>query len=446
MALIYVDSAASGAANGTSWADAYTTLAAALATETDADTVWLSPSHLEATGAAVTLTAPTTMGCRIMCAADNTTTPPVAVGTGAIVSVGTASAAMSIRGFAYFYGITFRGGTNVSVANTINVGDGVVAAGQVFSNCTFELPSTAAVALQFGPAAQAGTDDVFVKLRNCTVKFGATTQSLKMLHAAVEIQGLTVDSSGSTPATLFAGTAATPSNILVEASDLSGEAFTNLVNVGTACYSRWNFRNCKLPSSISVVTGTNPGIGGPRVFMHSCDSADTHIRFAEHSWQGSVVSQTGTLIRTGGATQADGTAFSFLMNGSANSVHLWAPLQSPEFAVYNTAVGSALTATVEILRDNVTALKDNEIWLEVQYLGTSGFPQGSIINDRMTTVMSTPANQASSSVTWDTTGMTNANKQKLEVTFTPREAGYIIARVMLAANTSVYVDPYITLA
>ncbi len=201
-----------------------------------------------------------------------------------------------------------------------------------------------------------------------------------------------------------------------------------------------------MPAFTNVVTGTNPGVGGPVVLMHNCDSADTHFRLSEQHWQGGVTQQTGTLTRSGGATHADGTAYSLKMAGNANTVNLWHPLRSTEFSVYNSSVGGSLTATVEILRDNATNLTDADVWLEVNYLGTSGFPQGTLITDRVADVMATAANQTASSVTWDTTGMANPNKQKLAVTFTPQEAGYVIARVMLAANTTLYVDPFITLA
>jgi hypothetical protein len=42
--------------------------------------------------------------------------------------------------------------------------------------------------------------------------------------------------------------------------------------------------------------------------------------------------------------------------------------------------------------------------------------------------------------------MSNPNKQKLAVTFTALEVGYIKARVCVAINTTVYVDPFITKA
>ena len=115
--------------------------------------------------------------------------------------------------------------------------------------------------------------------------------------------------------------------------------------------------------------------------------------------------------------------------------------------VWNGPVGSAQTATVEIITDNVT-LTDAEAWLEVEYLGTSGFPLGLFANDRVADpIFGTPANQATSTVDWTTTGLATPIKQKLGVAFTAQEKGLVRARVVVAkASTTVYYDPLITLS
>jgi hypothetical protein len=128
---------------------------------------------------------------------------------------------------------------------------------------------------------------------------------------------------------------------------------------------------------------------------------------------------------------------------NANAEFPMLTLDMPELHQWNDTTGSAITATVEILHDSATALTDKEVWLEVMYLGTSGYPLGSFATDTVD-VLATAANQASSSATWTTTGMANPNKQALSVTFTPQEKGYIVATVRLAkASKTVYVCPKI---
>ena len=55
-------------------------------------------------------------------------------------------------------------------------------------------------------------------------------------------------------------------------------------------------------------------------------------------------------------------------------------------------------------------LKDDEIWLEVEYLGTSGFPLALFTDDAKTTVLATAANQtADSAQDWDDGATARAN-------------------------------------
>jgi hypothetical protein len=92
-------------------------------------------------------------------------------------------------------------------------------------------------------------------------------------------------------------------------------------------------------------------------------------------------------------------------------------------------------------------LTDAECWIEVQYLGTSGVPLGSFTSDAKADPLTAAANQTSSSETWTTTGLTTPIKQKLSVTFTPQEKGYIHAVIHLAkASISIYVVPKLTVA
>lgn len=453
MAHVYVNSGATGLNNGTSWANAYTTLNAATSVATGADIVWVKNTHAETAAAAKSITFPTSPGLRVICTSD-ATEPPTSSTTGAkVITTGNFSVAL-VSGFAYVYGVEFDSGTGNSGAADLLVASGNADTHIVLDNCTLAVLSTHLNApIVLGASAGGGsTTNRRVDFIDCTLR-----QDTSAISAMIVLQtgfwnfsGMTIAGAGATPPTSLFETASaqSASSLLVENSDLTGRALTNLVDLTNfnSPPNRFVIRNCKLPTGVNVTTGSFDSSGASIVEMHNCDSADTHIRFSRNSWQGSVTQQTGTRIRTGGATQADSTAFSWLMAGSANSVYIAHPLVSPDIAIFNTTVGSSITATVEILHDSVTNLQNDKIWLEVDYPGTTGFPQSNRASDRVATVIATPADQDASSVAWDTTGMTNPNKQKLVVTFTPQEAGYILCRVKLAANVSVYVDPLITLA
>jgi hypothetical protein len=102
---------------------------------------------------------------------------------------------------------------------------------------------------------------------------------------------------------------------------------------------------------------------------------------------------------------------------------------------------------VEILTDSVTALNNDDIWMELEYLPNSSDTQGSLVNDSKSNILAANAAQPTSTATWTTTGITNVMKQKLQITFTPGQKGAVRARVFLAkASTTVYVDPVVSIA
>jgi hypothetical protein len=231
--------------------------------------------------------------------------------------------------------------------------------------------------------------------------------------------------------------------IRVEGVDLSLIDTSNYVfTVAAAMMCDAVIRNCKLGSGFALLTGTITS-RDVRAEMYNCDAADTNYRTWIEDYCGSIKSET-TIVRTGGASDGT-TTLSWVMASSANAEYPMMPLVSPEIVQWNETTGSQITATVEIAQDNgATALKDDEIWLEVQYLGTSGFPLASFVSDAKADVLASAANQTTSSETW---GGTNPTKQKLAVSFTPQEKGFIHATVHLAkASTTVYVDPKITVS
>jgi hypothetical protein len=208
-------------------------------------------------------------------------------------------------------------------------------------------------------------------------------------------------------------------------------------------------RNCKLPASWSgSVNAATPGINSVWE-LHNSDSADTNYRYQKKTQFGQIDSET-TIVLTGGASDGT-TSLSHKMVSNADAEWNHQTLDSPEIVQWNETVGSAITATIEIIHSGVGAggsgdFTDKEIWMEVQYLGTSGRPLSLFVDDAAADYITAAADQDNSSATWTSSPATPV-KQKLSVTFTPQEKGYIHAVVKLAtASKTVYVDPKITVA
>lgn len=426
--------------SGATWALAKAKLSEAAAIDTAGDRIFVSHLHDEATAASFTLSWAGTVAnpVSIICANDSAE-PPAALATTAVVSTTGTGSNPIINGHIYVYGITFQigdGTDNTSILMATGANDV-----QMYEQCTFYLRGSGP-----GRINVTGSANNFPKVywKNCNVKFNGSSQMLSMTHVNFIWEGGSFLVGAAQPSIAFRSSSATRGAVaLISGVDLS--ALDSGVNLfGDSGYNAI-IRNCKLPPSWSGSLYSGVMTAGGRVEMHNCDSGDTNYRIWVKEYTGELVQET-TIVRTGGAS--DGTTpLSWKIITTANCNFLSGRFASPEIFAWNDTVGSSVTATIEIVHDNLTALKDDEIWLEVQYLGTSGYPLGAFISDSKADVLASADPQTSSSETWTTTGLTNPNKQKLSVTFIPREKSYVIAKVYLGkSGYTVYVDPKLTIA
>ena len=438
MAAFYLRSTdGSDADNGTTWALAKATLAGAIAVMAAGDTLYIADGHAETlTGGAVSFGGSAASPTRILVVDDTgNPEPPTTLATGATLTA-PANTEITMGGFSYVYGLTLVGTRSLGCLMSSNNA-------LIFESCTFSLTALFNSGI-FRPSTN-HFEAVRLRAINCTYRFSAVTQGFDPGPATVLLGG-SVDAGGTIPTALFLGVSLQPTPpVRVIGMDLSAlTSGKSLVGVGGNKSWNINFENCKLGASVALTSGTNPGPGGSRVTLDNCDSADTQYRMQRHQYEGDVYSET-TVVRTGGASNGT-TPLAHKMVSSAGARFTF-PFYGPEMVIYNAATGSAKTATVEIVHDSLTALTDAEVWLEVEYLGTAGFPLSLFLTDRAADLLATPADQTVSTIAWTTTGITNVNKQKLAVTFTPQEIGLIRCRVAVAKPSyTVYVDPLLTVA
>lgn len=434
----------SDADNGTTWALAKATLTGIAAIDTTADRIWVSQVHNETTAAGITLAIAGTLGVpsEILCGNDGAEPPVALATTGAISTTGTSN--ISMQGSFYCYGLIFTAGDSTG-SPLLLLGDSA-GCNQVYDSCDFILRATGSSASLYLGTQSSSTANA-VTLNNCRIKFAASAQNIGV-GCRARINGGSIIAGGTSPTNFIGGYLANRGLDLL----VTGFDFTNLASAsnlllggGVSNTGRAVFRNCKMPASWSgALVSSAITSSGFRAEMHNCDSADTNYRMWIEDYTGSIKSEI-VIVRTAGAS--DGTTPLSWKMASGAGIFPQLVLASPEFVQWNETTGSSKTATVEIVHDSVTALTDAEVWLEIVYLGTSGVPLGTVASDKAASVLATPANQTTSSATWTTTGLTNPNKQKLEVTFTPQEKGPVIARVCMSKpSKTIYVDPLMTIA
>lgn len=430
MANLFVRSSdGNDADDGSTWALAKATLGSAITAAGTYDTIYVSDNHSQTQASTLTLSNTVAFGPVICCDDAGDPSTPSASATSAVLETTGAFGININSGASYFHGLTFKcatGGTGANLGTGANS-----AANMWFDSCSFQLVNTGTTQISAGNTVNFGT-----RWTNCTVKFAAAGQGISA--QALHWDGGSVLSGGTSPTNLIT----LGNKSVIENVDLSNcSSGVNLVALGLP---RITFRNCRLPASWSgQLVSSKTQRGNWRVAMYNCDSADTNYRLWIESYPGTILSET-TVVRTGGASDGTtGLSWKMVTASTANMLH--SPLISDEIVQWNETTGSAITVTAEVVTDNVT-LTDAEAWIEVAYLGTSGVPLATTVSDRVADVLGSAASQSSSSETWTTTGLTTPVKQKLSVTFTPAEKGFVHAVVKLAkASTTAYVCPKLTL-
>jgi hypothetical protein len=421
-------------------------MAGAITDAAAGNTIYVSDNHDETTAAAITLTFPGDNASpnRVLCV-DDSAEPPTALATTGIIktTTGANSRNIIVQGSAYVEGLTFAPAYGAAT-NYANIQLNTAAPDiQKYVKCAFV--SNGINNSNKYLRLSSGTGNSFVHLDDCTIDMGGGTSSPGVtLYNRVDITG---GSYLNPPSVLFTPKTDAGRTFVctISGMDLSAAGSgCSLVNVTTLGAGIIGFINCKLGASVALTTGTWPGYGG-RVRVHNSDSADTQGFMYEEDYAGYVTRET-TIKMTGGASDGT-TGYSWKMVSSAGAEYPMIPFVSPVMVTWNDTTGSSITVTAEIVHDSQGAgtgsdFQDDEIWLEVLYLGTSGFPLGGYITNAKATVLSTAADHPNSSETWTTTGLTTPVKQSLSVSFTPQEKGYVHATVRLAkASKTVYVNP-----
>lgn len=381
------------------------------------DVVYISNNHAEAYGAAISMGV---AGVAYVCV-DDSVAPPSAVSTGASVStVGEFALAVGANTSASFHGIDFICG--VGAAGALSLATNAFK----FVNCNFTLASS-------NGGARINTNSAREWI-NCGVKFSAAGQGLQVTPG-FHWRGGSLLSGGVSPNNLIATYSGDPQ--ILENLDLSsGSTSMNLaINAGQS--QQVTFRNCKLPSGWTGTFGL-PVVGASQYF--ACGASGAAYSFLRRMLFGDVSHET-TLVKTGGAS--DGvTPISWKFVSSASPLWPNTALEAQQLVRWNDSTGVPITVSMDFLRDSATGLTNKELWLEVSYYSETGSPLATLVSSAAADYLTAAADYPASTATWTTTGMTNPNKQRMSVTFTPRLKGFIHATVKLAKpSTTVYVDP-----
>jgi hypothetical protein len=435
MATHFVYSGAAGANNGTSWADAWTSLASASGAAAG-DTVKVHKTHSQ-TGLAANInwsSGTQANPVRIICvdkdAAD-------ALSTGALVRFGTSNTGP--QGAIYSNGITWSG----SAAGAAPLFQPATNDRQIHENCTMTLTGG-------GTIANGGNHGTSVKWINCNVDLSAGTAvgvsvNFGVFEGKFEWLGGTY-TCRATQTSLFNG-AATEPTFICRGVTFSGTVTNIFTTTSSTTFSRAQFIGCVAPSFTNYVS-TALGVILGRIefenFVAGTLSAPALSPHRIEDSRGTIAATTGK-YRTGGANdgeQANEYSWEMISNTGAGDFISW--LESPLMVAW-IADGAGQTLTVYVASGGT--LQDDEVWIEVFSPSEAGTPTAlAKLQSTRALALATPADLTTDgSSTW--TGAGTTTKQKITVNLAPTISGPVTVRLFLAkASTTMYVDPKLEIA
>jgi hypothetical protein len=364
------------------------------------NTIYVGDNHAESQATAITI-APVSSGAgnlgRILCHNHSGSYPPASTDLRATATVTTTAAVnitLTFQGM-YTYGLIFQAGSGVSTGASIVLGTSSI--GNFFDNCSLQLLttfSTSSIAWGVG----AGNNFIF---NNTSVKFSNVGQSITAVNNGNFIWQNTAPvlaSGSSVPNNLFnMNSPGGCCNVVLEALDLS--AITgNVVNYANPMLGSVIVKDCKLNASSAFVT---PGNSSEVIQVVRSDSGATGYKSARYQYEGTETTET-SITRVGGASDPTGQAQSRKIVTTANAQWL-RPFKAEPYAQWNPRTATNVTVTV-CGTINAGALPNNDdIWLEVEYLGSSSSPLGTIVTTTKANVLAANAAVASDSSTWNNT-------------------------------------------
>ena len=449
---IGVDSTAYGAYtsggtahNGLSWGAAYTSVSALddVFTFASGDIVYIGHDHVcqYAHTANRTLTLPISGLPTVFISATTGSNPPTyQASTTNQIDTSEGAYNLTLDGSCAFYGCSIKAGANF----TLSPDNDEIAR---MDNCTIKIGANGSIRTGVPHGRILVINSVIDLTADGTSTWSGAVISFQALATFIYIKGLTFVNAGYRTGVIFdTGTAVTL--LYIDGADFSG--FTNatvceIFHPGTST-GKIIIENCKTAATWTAFASGTPFINSDFLFRNS-GSGNQPTSLIDKKLEGDIVS-SGSIYRSTGAT-IEGSATSWLITTTTNCSQD-EPYYTPEISGYISSTGSK---TFDLYITNDTAdFYDNEVWLEIDYLGTASSGQWSNKSDYMADRLATAAVQTDDTTsTWNGSGPSYTYKQKLSVTATVNTAGMFRARVCvgvasISSTRKFYIDPLVTVS
>lgn len=404
------------------------------------DTLYTGHNHAGTTSAALSITYPGTLANpdRDLCVLATGTVPPVSgdLRTTATETT-TGNTAINFTGCAYVYGTIHSMGTGAN-SPTMQIG-GATQTELVFDACAIRCASTTSPTISIG--SNANSIGARIVWNNTTYQVGSAATIISMSRGVEFIWKNTASAiTGATiPTNLFGASSVQGSTVVLDGVDLSALSAKTIVAAQTT-HGLYAVKDCKLPASITI--NAAPTNAACKVYVIRSASGATANTLEKHDALGNQTTET-TIVRTGGA-QVNGTGVAMKI-ATTSAAHIHTPFESTPINVANTITATNRTVTVYGVWGGGAVPNNDDVWLEVGYLGSASTPLLSFASTRKADVLAGNAACSTDSSTWG--GSTTA----FSITATlsapqPQLAGDMYVTVFVGATSAtLYIDPLVVL-
>jgi hypothetical protein len=154
--------------------------------------------------------------------------------------------------------------------------------------------------------------------------------------------------------------------------------------------------------------------GDGQVYISRCDNSATNYKFTYSDPIGRIDADA-VVVRTGGAL--DGAQnFSWKFVTTANASAGYDALTAPTVGIWNPTTVANVTVTLRGIVNAAAVPTDHEMWMEVDYHGSSGNPQSTRATTRFADYLAAPINlTADSTSAWDSNASARLNSHTYSV-------------------------------
>lgn len=363
------------------------------------DTFYVKSTHAETQPTALTIQsqATTTNSQPNILCVSGSNVPPVSgdLTTGATVQT-TGNLALTLNNLGYVYGVTFTCGNGANSPTAVISG---IAGVITLESCAVRSGGTNAsiISLVTTPTTKLVLNNTTFQVGNASTVINCVGGSILWKNTPSAITGSTV------PTTLFSIQAAL--QCMLDGVDLSALGSGKSIQTTNGNAGQLILQDCKLGASVTVAAAPT-SISGARTDLIRCDSGATTYRQERYWFEGTLV-QTTSIVRTGGAS--DGTTqISWQITTTANTAW-WHPFECFQIGEWNATTGSNVTCTVYGVINASAVPNNDDVWLDIEYLGSASSPQASFASGTKANILASGSAQTADTSAWDTMATVRAN-------------------------------------